>query len=90
MCVSVCSSGAIILQTQHSGDHLNFTWNTHDPPGCAAVGAISEVLLLSLTERLTWRLTQTHMHSFMHAAPHRLPTAHLRRLYFLCASVRCH
>lgn len=53
MCVCVCSGGTVNLYTQHCGDPLNFTRNTHDPPGCAAVGAQSEVLILSPAERLT-------------------------------------
>lgn len=42
LCMS-CSGGAATSPAQHSGDHLNLTWNTHDPPGCAAAGAASEV-----------------------------------------------
>lgn len=49
MCVSVCSDRTD-KQSQPPCDRLNLTWNTHDPPGRAAVGALSEVLFLSLTE----------------------------------------
>lgn len=48
--VCVCSSGTVSFQTQRAGDHLDFTWNTYDPLGCAAVGAPSEVLFLPLAE----------------------------------------
>lgn len=40
---SICSSGAVTLQAQHSGDHFDFAWNTHDPLGCSAAGAQPEV-----------------------------------------------
>lgn len=40
----VCSNGTASFPTQSSGDHFHLPWNTHDPPGCAAVCALSEVL----------------------------------------------
>ena len=43
ICRSACRGGTAI-STQHSGDRLDFTWNTHDPPGCPAAAALSEVL----------------------------------------------
>lgn len=58
ICVSVYSgwTDRTDNQTQCYGDRFNFPWNTHDPLGCAAVGALSEVLFLSLTELTCWLL----------------------------------
>lgn len=54
LCMS-CSGGAVTLQAQHSGDRLNLTWSTHDPSGCAAVGAASEVKHLHrIKQRTLW------------------------------------
>lgn len=53
LCMSY-SGGAATLQAQHSGDHLNLTWNTHDPPGCAAAGAASEVKHPHQIKQRTW------------------------------------
>lgn len=43
-CLCVGSCGSSDFPPQLAGDRPNFTWNTHDPPGSAAVGATPEVL----------------------------------------------
>ncbi len=76
LCVCVCRGGTVSLRTQHSGDYLNFTWNTHDPFGCASVGVPSEVLCLSVSVWMTNLLTDawsTCSHSY--TASHRLVTS---------------
>lgn len=42
-CLCMCSCGTVALPPQFAGDRPNFAWNTHDPPGSAADGAIPEV-----------------------------------------------
>lgn len=42
-CLCSCSCGSISFPLQLAGDRPNFAWNTHDPPGSAAFGAISKV-----------------------------------------------